>query len=50
KLSSTNMMLARFRFDDCAILNMLTSYTKDRHLASAHAAILMAGQAPEAMA
>jgi flagellar transcriptional activator FlhD len=50
KLSSTNMMLARFRFDDCAILNMLTSYTKDRNLASAHATILMAGQAPEAMA
>ena len=30
KLSSSNMMLARFRFEDSAILNMLTSYTKDR--------------------
>lgn len=50
KLSNTNMMLARFRFEDSSILNMLTSYTKDRSLASAHAAILMAGQAPEAIA
>lgn len=50
KLSNTNMMLARFRFEDSSILNMLTSYTKDRSLASAHATILMAGQAPEAMA
>jgi len=27
------------------VLNMLTSYTKDRALAQSHAAILMAGQA-----
>ncbi|MEZ0231348.1 MAG: flagellar transcriptional regulator FlhD [Methylophilaceae bacterium] len=44
KLSSSNMMLARFRFEDSAILGMLTSYTKERSLANAHAAILMAGQ------
>lgn len=47
KLSSSNMMLARFRFDDGAILSMLTSYSKDRALAQSHAAILMAGQAVE---
>ena len=47
KLASTNMMLARFRFDDGAILKMLTSYSKDRSLANSHAAILMAGQAIE---
>lgn len=47
KLASSNMMLARFRFDDGAILSMLTSYSKDRVLAQSHAAILMAGQAVE---
>ncbi len=50
KLSSTNMMLARFRFDDGAILGMLTNYTKERSLAMAHTAILMAGQTAEAIA
>lgn len=50
KLSSTNMMLARFRFDDGAILGMLTNYTKDRALAHSHAAILMAGQPVEEIA
>lgn len=44
KLSSSNMMLARFRFEDCAILSMLTDYTKDRALANAHSAILLSGQ------
>ncbi len=47
KLSSVNMMLARFRFDDSAILGMLTSYTKDRAQAHLHTAILMAGQNAE---
>jgi flagellar transcriptional activator FlhD len=47
KLASGNMMLARFRFDDTAILSMLTSHTKDRSLAQSHAAILMAGQPVE---
>ncbi|MEC5218204.1 flagellar transcriptional activator FlhD [Actimicrobium sp. GrIS 1.19] len=47
KLSGTNMMLARFRFDDGAILGMLTNYNKDRALSQSHAAILMASQAVE---
>ena len=47
KLANSNMMLARFRFDDGAILTMLTSYSKDRALAQSHAALLMAGQAVE---
>lgn len=47
KLAGTNMMLARFRFDDGAILGMLTNYNKDRALSQSHAAILMAGQAVE---
>lgn len=50
KLASTNMMLTRFRFDDGAILGMLTNYTKDRALAHSHAAILMAGQPVEEIA
>jgi flagellar transcriptional activator FlhD len=49
KLAYSNMMLARFRFDDNAILGMLTDYDKDRTLARSHAAILMAGQPVEAM-
>lgn len=47
KLAGTNMMLARFRFDDGAILGMLTDHNKDRELAHSHAAILMAGQSVE---
>lgn len=47
RLASTNMMLARFRFDDGAILGMLTNYNKDRELAHSHAAILMASQPVE---
>ncbi|HZW13554.1 MAG TPA: flagellar transcriptional regulator FlhD [Noviherbaspirillum sp.] len=47
KLAGTNMMLARFRFDDGAILGMLTGHTKERELAHSHAAILMAGQSVE---
>lgn len=50
KLAGTNMMLARFRFDDSAILGMLTNYNKDRALSHSHAAILMAGQSVEEFA
>lgn len=47
KLAGTNMMLARFRFDDTTILGMLTNYTKDKSLSQSHAAILMSGQPVE---
>ncbi|MGN6703392.1 MAG: flagellar transcriptional regulator FlhD [Burkholderiaceae bacterium] len=50
KLAGTNMMLARFRFDNGAILGMLTDYNKDKTLARSHAAILMAGQPAEEIA
>lgn len=50
KLAGSGMLVSRFRFDDGAVLNMLTSYTKDRALAQSHAAILMAGQAVAAFA
>lgn len=45
KLAVSNMMLARFRFEDSAILGMLTKYNKDKALS--HATILMAGQPVE---
>jgi flagellar transcriptional activator FlhD len=47
KLASSNLMLARFRFDDPIILDMLTCHSKERSLTHAHAAILMAAQATE---
>lgn len=47
RLANTNMMLARFRFDDGVILGMLTDYNKDRELAHSHAAILMTSQPVE---
>uniref|UniRef100_UPI004047F9C7 flagellar transcriptional regulator FlhD n=1 Tax=Polynucleobacter sp. TaxID=2029855 RepID=UPI004047F9C7 len=50
KLASANMMLTRFRFDDAAMLGMLTSNTKGVAQAMVHSSILMAGQAVEAIA
>lgn len=50
KLAGSNMMLARFRFEDSSILCMLTNYNKERSLAHSHAAILMAGQQVEEIA
>jgi len=47
KLASSNMMLARFRFDDSTILGMLTNYNKSGVQATAHSAILMSGQTVE---
>lgn len=44
KLSSVNMMLMRFRFDDEEVLGMLTNCNKEKSLAQSHAAILMASQ------
>ncbi len=50
KLASSNMMLARFRFDDSAVLGMLTNHSKERSLSQAHATILMAAQPVEEIA
>lgn len=49
KMASSNLLLCRFRFDDRLILDMLAGYGKDRAMAHAHAAILMAGRPMEAM-
>lgn len=50
KLAASGMMVSRFRFDDGAVLGMLTSHSKDRALAQSHAAILMASRQMEAFA
>jgi flagellar transcriptional activator FlhD len=47
RLASTNMMLSRFRFDDQAILGMLTRHNREASLAQTHAAILMAAHPVE---
>ncbi|HTP97210.1 MAG TPA: flagellar transcriptional regulator FlhD [Burkholderiales bacterium] len=47
KMAASNMLLCRFRFDNRLLADMLVSYSKDRMMASAHAAVLMAGQSSE---
>lgn len=47
KMAGSNMLLCRFRFDDHLILDMLAGYTRERTMASSHAAILMADQPVE---
>ena len=50
KMAASNMLLCRFRFDNRMLADMLTSYSKDRMMASAHAAVLMAGQPAQQLA
>lgn len=50
RLAQGNTMLARFRFDDQAILGMLTRTNRDASLSQAHAAILTAAQPVEDIA
>ena len=50
RLASGSMMLARFRFDDQAILGMLTQHSREASLSQAHAAILMSAQPVEDIA
>ena len=50
KMSSSTMMLFRFRFDERLLLNMISDFNKDRLMSQAHATILMAGQPVEALA
>lgn len=47
KLSNSNMMLCRIRFDDSLVFGMLANYTKDKMMAQSHATILLAGQPVE---
>lgn len=50
RLAQGNTMLARFRFDDQAILGMLTRTNRDASLSQAHTAILTAAQPVEDIA
>ena len=50
KMSSSNMMLCRFRFDERLLLNMISDFNKDRLMSQAHATILMAAQPVEVLA
>ncbi|MBA2659877.1 MAG: flagellar transcriptional regulator FlhD [Nitrosospira sp.] len=47
KLSNSNMMLCRIRFDDTLIFGILANYSKEKTMAQSHAAILLAGQSVE---
>jgi flagellar transcriptional activator FlhD len=49
KLANSSMMVARFRFDDSAVLSMLTNYNKSDAQARAHSSILMTAQVVEAI-
>ena len=50
KMAGTNVLLCRMRFDDRLILGLLTSHGKESMMPQSHAAILLTGQAVEAMA
>lgn len=50
KIAAGNMVLCRFRFDNRVLGDMLSGYVKDKIMASAHAAVLMAGQGAEPVA
>ena len=50
KMAGANMLLCRMRFDDRLILGLLTSHGKEGSMPQSHAAILLAGQAVEALA
>jgi len=45
RIASSNMLMCRFRFDDEAVWNLLTSHSKEKSVSGMHAAILMAGRA-----
>jgi flagellar transcriptional activator FlhD len=47
KMADMPLMLARLRFEDPAVLAMLTSSQKEPVLAKSHAAILLAGFTPD---
>ncbi len=44
KMSASNMLLCRFRFDDRIILGLLSDHGKVKPMGQSHAAVLMAGQ------
>ena len=50
KMAGANVLLCRMRFDDRLILGLLTGHGKESSMPQSHAAILLAGQAVEALA
>ena len=50
KMTASNMLLCRFRFDEKLLLNMITDYNEDRLMMHTHSAILMAAQPVQALA
>ncbi|KXS33767.1 MAG: Flagellar transcriptional regulator FlhD [Candidatus Gallionella acididurans] len=50
KMSASNMLLCRFRFDEQLLLNMVTDHNQGRLMSNAHAAILMSAQPVEELA
>ncbi|MFZ1852521.1 MAG: flagellar transcriptional regulator FlhD [Nitrosomonas sp.] len=49
KMSASNMLLCRFRFDDRLIAEMLSSDSREQSVAKSHVSILMAGKPAEAV-
>ena len=50
RISASNTLLCRFRFDDRVILDLLVAQGDKRAMSISHAAILMAQQPAEALA
>jgi flagellar transcriptional activator FlhD len=48
KIAAANLLICRFRFDDELVWNLLRSHSRERGVAGAHAAILIAQALPEA--
>ncbi len=50
RMAGTQMVLCRFRFDDSALVGMLTGKGRDAATSSLHAAIITAGRPVETLA
>jgi flagellar transcriptional activator FlhD len=50
KMAAANVVLCRFRLDDRVILEMVTNHGRAAEMSPSHAAILLAGRAPECAA
>lgn len=50
RMAGSNMLLLRFRFDNRVLKEMLGGYSKDKLMASSHAAVLMAGESVDGIA
>lgn len=46
KMSTSNMLLCRIRFDDQLIVGLLSDHSAAKPMMQSHAVVLMAGQSP----